>query len=87
MPSSSRSGRGFHARSSCRQWGKPARELAAVDDMEAALNGDIMRAQARLDAAHDARNGFGVLAIAIPLAAILAGLLVLLARKPDRRYR
>ena len=29
-------------------------------------------------AAHDARNGFGVLAIAIPLFAILAGLLVLL---------
>jgi hypothetical protein len=61
------------------KWGKPARELATVDGMDAALNENIMRAQDRLDsAAHDARTGFGVLRIAIPLFAILAGLFVLL---------
>ena len=56
-----------------------ARELHAVDRMQEALQGNITRAQVRLvSAAADARVGFGVLVIAIPLFAILAGLLVLL---------
>ena len=56
-----------------------ARELQAVDRMQEALQDNIARAQVRLvSAAADARVGFGVLVIAIPLFAILAGLLVLL---------
>ncbi len=47
--------------------------------MQKAMQDDIARSQARLaSAAADARVGFGVLVIAIPLFAILAGLLVLL---------
>jgi len=54
-------------------------ELAAVDELQHALQADIARSQARLaSAAQDARSGFGVLEIAIPLFAVVAGLLVLL---------
>jgi hypothetical protein len=54
-------------------------QLAAVDQLQDALQGDIARSQARLaSAAQDARSGFGVLEVAIPVFAIIAGLLVLL---------
>ncbi len=53
-------------------------ELLAVQRLERGLQTEIMRAQARLEtAANDARNGFGVLLIAIPVFAIVAGFLVL----------
>jgi hypothetical protein len=53
-------------------------ELLAVQRLERGLQTEIMRAQARLEAAAtDARNGFGVLLIAIPVFAIVAGFLVL----------
>jgi hypothetical protein len=54
-------------------------ELDAVDQLDRELQTHITSAQARLlDAARDARTGFGALELAIPLLAILAGLLVLL---------
>jgi hypothetical protein len=54
-------------------------ELAAVDKLQGALQHDIARSQGRLaSAAQDARTGYGVLEVAIPLFAVLAGLLVLL---------
>jgi hypothetical protein len=57
----------------------PGQELAAVDRLEHALQGDITRSHSRLSsAAKDARLGFGALEVAIPVFAIIAGLLVLL---------
>jgi hypothetical protein len=57
----------------------PGQELAAVDELQHSLQDDIAGAQVRLaSAAQDARAGFGVLEVAIPLFAVLAGLLVLL---------
>ena len=57
----------------------PGQELAAVEKLQDALQHDITRSQARLaSAAQDARSGYGVLEVAIPLFAVLAGLLVLL---------
>jgi hypothetical protein len=57
----------------------PGQELAAVDKLQHALQHDIVRSQVRLaSAAQDARSGYGVLEVAIPLFAVLAGLLVLL---------
>ena len=54
-------------------------ELDAIDRLDRELQSDITRSQARLlGAAADARQGYGVLEIAIPVLAILAGLLVLL---------
>jgi hypothetical protein len=54
-------------------------ELDAIDRLDRELQSDITRSQARLlSAAADARRGYGVLEIAIPVLAILAGLLVLL---------
>ena len=59
--------------------GGQSQELEAVDALDTALQANIMRAQERLlDAADDARTGYGALEVAIPLMAILAGLLVLL---------
>ena len=59
--------------------GGPGQELAAVDKLQDALQHDIARSQVRLaSAAQDARTGYGVLEVAIPLFAVLAGLLVLL---------
>ena len=61
------------------KWGKPARTRRGRPHGGRGQPGHHARAKDRLNAAaHDARNGFGVLAIAIPLFAILAGLLVLL---------
>jgi hypothetical protein len=58
---------------------KPGQELAAVDQLQSALQSDIDRSQARLaSAAQDAHSGFGELELAIPVLAIIAGLLVLL---------
>ena len=57
----------------------PGQELAAVDKLQHALQHDIARSQVRLAAAaQDTRSGYGVLEVAIPLFAVLAGLLVLL---------
>jgi len=54
-------------------------ELAAVDRLQHALQDDITRSQARLaSAAQEARSGFGLLEVAIPVFAVIAGLLVLL---------
>ncbi len=54
-------------------------ELDAIDRLDRELQSDITRSQARLlGAAADARQGYGVLEIAIPVLAVLAGLLVLL---------
>jgi len=59
--------------------GGAGQELQAADRFQHDLRADITRARARLaTAAHDARAGFGVLEVAVPLLAILAGLLVLL---------
>lgn len=59
--------------------GGPGQELAAVDRLERALQGSIVTSQERLLAAtHDARRGYGVLEVAIPVFAIVAALLVLL---------
>jgi hypothetical protein len=59
--------------------GGPGQELTAVDKLQHALQHDIARSQVRLaSAAQDARTGYGVLEVAIPLFAVLAGLLVLL---------
>ena len=57
----------------------PGQELTAVDKLEHALQDDIARSQVRLaSAAQDARSGYGVLEVAIPVFAVIAGLLVLL---------
>jgi hypothetical protein len=57
----------------------PGQELAAIDELQRALQVEITRSQARLaSAAQDARRGFGVLEVAIPVFAVIAGLLVLL---------
>jgi hypothetical protein len=57
----------------------PGQELAAVDQLQRALQRDIDRSQVRLaTAAQDAHSGFGVLEIAIPVFAVIAALLVLL---------
>ncbi len=62
-----------------KQSGGGSQELAAVDRLDRALQTNIARAQVRLlDAADDARTGYGALEVAIPIFAILAGLLVLL---------
>jgi len=54
-------------------------QVAAVDQLQHGLQNDIDRSQGRLAAAaQDARSGFGVLEVAIPVFAIIAGLLVLL---------
>ncbi len=54
-------------------------ELTAVQRLGNGMQTQIMRAQDRLQsAAHDAQHGFGVLVIAIPVFAVIAGLLVLL---------
>jgi hypothetical protein len=59
--------------------GGQRQELRAVDRLDRALQADITRAQVRLlDAAADARTGYGALELAIPVFAIVAGLLVLL---------
>jgi hypothetical protein len=59
--------------------GGPGQELRAVDKLEGALQASIARSQARLlGSAQDARSGYGMLEVAIPVFAIIAGLLVLL---------
>jgi uncharacterized membrane protein len=67
------------ARTQLASKGGTHQELDAVDHLQRELQTDITRAQARLlGAAADARQGYGVLEVAIPVLAILAGLLVLL---------
>ena len=62
-----------------RKLGGTSQELHAVDRLDRALQTDITRAQVRLlGAADDARIGYGALELAIPVLAIIAGLLVLL---------
>jgi len=54
-------------------------EVDFTDRLDRELQSDITRSKARLlGAAADARRGYGVLEIAIPVLAVLAGLLVLL---------
>ena len=78
-PSRSRSGRATRRSRGARTGRAPDRSSPPSTSSRHALQHDIARSQVRLaSAAQDARNGFGVLEVAIPLFAVLAGLLVLL---------
>jgi hypothetical protein len=71
---------------------KPAVDLAlggqadASAKLDAAITAESARAQARFDAAaNDARSGFAVLAVALTLGLLLAGILVLVGLQPRIR--